>query len=56
LLNAVPRSLVSTAVYIALLAVGSWFLSGIVWGSLSAFAQAQGVKGGDTAENLKKKP
>ena len=31
LLNVFPRSLVPTALYIVTLAVGSWFLSGVIW-------------------------
>ncbi|KAI9782217.1 MAG: hypothetical protein M1839_005331 [Geoglossum umbratile] len=55
LLNAIPRSLVPTAVYIIFLAAGSWFLSGIVWSRLSAFAEIQDVKRSGTVEDLKKK-
>ncbi len=31
LANAVPRSLLPTAVYVVALAVGSWILSGMIW-------------------------
>ncbi|KAI9774916.1 MAG: hypothetical protein M1840_000132 [Geoglossum simile] len=54
LLNAIPRSLVPTATYIAFLAAGSWLFSGIAWSFLSAFSQTQVVKGSDTTESLKK--
>lgn len=38
--NVFPASLVKTAVYIVVLAIGSWFVSGAVWRSISAPAAA----------------
>ncbi|KAI9863836.1 MAG: hypothetical protein M1813_003488 [Trichoglossum hirsutum] len=48
LFNVFPRSLLPTAAYIALLAVGGWFLSDIIWNYLNDLAQ------GDTVEEQKK--
>lgn len=39
--NVFPSSLQATAVYIVTLAVGSWFLSGIIWSRLSAAKSAE---------------
>lgn len=46
LLSVFPRSLVPTAGYIVVLAVGSWFLAGLVWKILSGLARENRV-GGD---------
>lgn len=39
--NIFPRSLVPTAVYITLLALSAWYLSGIVWRILASPATKQ---------------
>lgn len=41
-LNVFPRSLVPTAVYILILAVGSWYFSDIVWKVIAGFARPSG--------------
>lgn len=43
LLNILPQSLLPTATYILLLAIGSWFLSGVAWKKLQSFVQKQHV-------------
>ncbi|KAI9814017.1 MAG: hypothetical protein M1827_003481 [Pycnora praestabilis] len=43
LFNIFPRSLAPTAAYIVILAVGSWFLSEIIWNWLHDLAQSEGL-------------
>lgn len=39
LLNVFPRSLLPTAGYLALIAIGAWYLSNIIWQCLNRFSQ-----------------
>lgn len=52
LLNVFPKSLVPTACYLIILAVGSWFLSGLIWRLLIRVADARpdGFGDSDAAE------
>jgi hypothetical protein len=47
LLNIFPKSLVPTAGYLIVLAVGAWFISGVIWRILVKIAD------GDSSERLK---
>jgi hypothetical protein len=40
LLNIFPKSLIPTAAYLIVLAIGSWFLSGLIWRLLIQLADA----------------
>lgn len=41
LFNIFPQSLLPTAAYIILIAVGGWFLSSFVWKKLDAFLESK---------------
>lgn len=48
LLNVFPRSLLPTAGYLVLIAIGAWYLSEFIWQCLSRFAQLS-----ETLENTR---
>jgi hypothetical protein len=53
LLNTFPKSLVPTAAYLIVLAVGGWYLSGLIWRILVQIADANPSgrpKGSDAAK------
>ena len=44
LLNIFPKSLIPTAAYLVVLAVGAWFLSSMIWNILVQVADADSSK------------
>jgi hypothetical protein len=54
LLNVFPISLVPTAGYLIILAIGSWFLSGLIWQLLIRVADARPLESGDTDTTKRK--
>ena len=54
ILNVFPKSLGPTAVYITVLAVGGWFLSGEIWKLLLQIAETKGRHGVEPQSSDKK--
>ena len=54
LLNVFPKSLVPTAGYLIILAIGSWFLSGLIWQLLIRVADARPLRSSDTDTTKRK--
>ena len=55
LLNVFPRSLVPTAGYLVVLAIGAWFLSGVIWRILVQIADTDSVQTRKDFDAAKKK-
>lgn len=55
LLNVFPKSLIPTAAYLIVLAVGGWFLSGLIWRQLIQIADASPPEGASASDAVKKK-